>query len=164
MIHIWMALVLSLLVAVIHLLLCRQFKKEYYFGLFLLLSIIGFAVLWIFLKLPLLDPSAYSFKSLSKVIYIFSILFYFYIYRLVNQVTPSKKIIMTLEKLPEASYESLLYAIRDGKFIESALEALIKNGYVRKEGDRFFLTTKGGLLAFSVKLDQKLFLQGARRI
>lgn len=164
MIHIWMALVLSLSAAVIHLLLCRQFKKEFYFGLFLLISIIGFAVLWIFLKLPLLDPSAYSFKSLSKVVYIFSILFYFYIYRSVNQVTPSKKILMSLKKSPESSYEDLLHAIRNAEFIESALEVLIRNGYVRKDGELFFLTAKGGLLAFSVKLDQKLFAKGARRI
>jgi hypothetical protein len=156
MIDVAVSLIMFLIVVTIHLLLCRQFKGLR-LGLFLILAFVGLWVLWMSFDFVNLIPSEYFFQNTAKVMYLVLLPLYWFFYSSVNYISPSKRIQQVLKKDALVGYDQLLSVINDEKYIEHALEKLVKHGFLYKRNDRFLLTFKGKILIFSGKLDKKVF-------
>jgi len=158
MIYIAMSLIVFLIVVVIHTLIVRQSKqKSTSVGLFLFLSSMGLMVMWILFDSIFFFHSPQFLKSTATLIYLLLMPLYAMYYRSISHTNPARKILQVIETRSKASYEELLSAVEEQKYIEQALTVMVRNGQARKKDGRYSLTARGKFLAFFANLDQSFF-------
>lgn len=163
MMHVLLAIIIFFIVVVIHLLIARQSRRgANSTGLFLFLACCGLMVLWIFVDAVSFIHSEHFLKSTATLMYLLLIPLYLRFYRSVNDVSPSSKICALLERYPEVSYEDLLASVKEERFVDQALETLVKAGQVRRKNDLLSLSFRGRFLGLFARLDGVFFKRASK--
>ena len=163
MIYVYMGLVMFLIVIVIHLLLSRQFRaKDNGVGMFIFIASMGMMVLWILFDTISFIHSPEFLKSTATLMYLLLMPLYVMFYRSVNYTSPAQKIVQTIEARSKASYEEILSAVEEQKYIEQALNAMVRYGQARKKDGRYALTARGRFFAFFANLDRSFFKRSSK--
>jgi len=161
---IYLSLVLFLFIATVfaHLTFCRRTSKS---GLqakaFVLMAMMAFGVyaggVLILQHTAALDKHSLwgvPFGFTGAIIFILLIPVYLSIYVLTQLSSPSKKILMTISLVGEASYNDMVSAIQKEDFITSRLNDLLASQCLTSRNGRYVLTTDGQKIAAILNLMQ----------
>jgi|GEM_PF-4535751 len=118
-----MAFILFLIVTVVFKLLCRIQNLKESFLVYCVVALVGLNVLWIVFGFLPFDPWGADLKSTAMVMYL-----------LLNLIYPC----CVLKK--------------DEHKLDECLKNLVKRGHVRQRQDKYYLTPRGSLLAFLIKV------------
>lgn len=166
MIFITLSLLFFCLTVIAHVFLCHRQKAA---GLltrpFFYLFLLGLALLMFLLFLGPEDVFALKkigmwgvpLKGSAVAVYILFMACYFIFYFGMQVESPTRRMIQLMEKKPAVSLEDLVGQMSNDSLILPRINDLLKHEYIRKEGERYFLTTRGVRVASIVKFYEKLF-------
>ena len=135
----------------IHVLWCRLFpKKDLQILLYCAIAMIMLMVSggYLFFLRPQLIPIGNSFWNIplplsSLALFVLLIPVYLMLYFMTQQESPTKRLLLFLEKRGKATYAELAHYMTDKAIIEPRMSDLIRYGFVIKEGNGYRLLASG---------------------
>lgn len=162
----YIVFVILLFIALVgaHIFFCRKTTKP---GLqakaFILMAMIFLGIYAVGVKTPLitslLDPHSlwgFPFRITAGVIFVLLVPVYLIFYVLTQQMSPSKKILLTIAQRGEASLPDILASVEDEDFITNRLSDLCMSGCVRFAEGRYTLSALGQKIAVVLNIMQHI--------
>lgn len=152
-----LSLVFFALAVVLHLFLCRQSKvKNLKAKLFMILGL-GNLALFIAVAVGCRMPLVLT----ASAVYVLLLPVYLVFYCSTELMSPSKKILQTVQAAGQADYEAILKALERENFIMLRLEELEQSGCISRQGERYMLTPAGqavarGLACYQIFLGREM--------
>ncbi len=164
MFYIVFVILLFIASVTVHIFFCRKtIKPGLHAKVFILTAMVFLGIYVVGVKTPLmaslLDPHSlwgFPFRITAGVIFVLLVPVYLIFYVLTQQMSPSKKILLTIAQRGEVSLSDILASVEQEDVITKRLSDLCMSGCVRLMEGRYTLSASGQKIAVVLNIMQHI--------